>query len=228
MLHQLIEPLYRHGIPSWTVADPTALAALVLVPADIGRVAIQVAPFNILMLTDDSPATWASIYAAGGSAAGSVSIVDAGGYYTGTTVEAALQEIGADIDLIIADIVTIETHLPDYVAIALSDETTALTTGTNKVIFHMPFAMSGVTMFVGLSTPQASGSIFTVDVNKNGATILSTKLTVDNTEGTSLTAATPAVLTSTTFAKGDKVSVDIDQVGTGAAGAKLYICGLPA
>jgi len=47
--------------------------------------------------------------------------------------------------------------------------------------------------------------------------ILSTKLTIDNGESTSITAATPAVVSDTLIAKGSKVTVDIDQIGDGTA-----------
>ena len=33
-----------------------------------------------------------------------------------------------------------------------------------------------------LSTAQTIGSIFTVDINESGSSVLSTKLTIDNTE----------------------------------------------
>lgn len=84
--------------------------------------------------------------------------------------------------------------VPTCIPIACSDETTALTTGAGKVTFRMPFAMTGVTVRASLTTAQASGSILTVDVNEGGASILSTKLTIDNTEKTSTTAATPPVV----------------------------------
>lgn len=113
------------------------------------------------------------------------------------------------------------------IAVAVGDETTALTTGTNKVTFRIPynFLMTEIPR-ASLTTAQASGSIFTVDINKNGTSILSTKLTIDNTEKTSKTAAAPAVLSSTTFADDDEVTIDIDQVGaSGATGLKVYIVG---
>ena len=72
-------------------------------------------------------------------------------------------------------------------------------------------------MQAALTTPQTSGSIFTVDINEAGATILSTKLTIDNGEATSVTAATPPVISDTALAKGAKVTVDIDQIGDGTA-----------
>lgn len=115
-------------------------------------------------------------------------------------------------------------------AIAFSDETTPITAGTGKVTFHVPydFTLAGDKVMVGLTTPQTSGSIFTVDVNVAGATILSTKATIDNTEETTLTAATPLVCTATTLTKGQKVTIDVDQVGNGTAtGGKVFLIGYP-
>lgn len=110
--------------------------------------------------------------------------------------------------------------------IACSDESTALTTGTAKVRFRAPYAMTLLSVRASLSAPQAGGSIFTVDVNKNGTTVLSTKLTIDNGESTSTTAATPPVISVTSIADDDEMSVDIDQVGDGsAAGLKVTLIG---
>ena len=101
--------------------------------------------------------------------------------------------------------------------VAASDETTALTVGTAKVTFRIPKALTLKAVRAGLSTAQTSGSILTVDINKNGTTVLSTKITIDNTEKTSVTAATPAVISVTSFADDDEVTIDIDQVGDGTA-----------
>jgi hypothetical protein len=77
-----------------------------------------------------------------------------------------------------------------------------------------------------LTTAQASGAIFTVDINESGSTILSTKLTIDNTETTSTTAATPAVISDTALADNAVITIDIDQIGDGAAaGLKVYLIG---
>ena len=112
------------------------------------------------------------------------------------------------------------------ICIACSDETTALTTGTAKVTFRMPYAMTLTAVRASLTTAQASGSIFTVDINEGGTTILSTKLTIDNTELTSTSAATPAVISDTALADDASITVDIDQIGaSGAAGLKIYLIG---
>jgi hypothetical protein len=110
--------------------------------------------------------------------------------------------------------------------IAASDETTALTIGTNKVIFRMPRAVTLTSVRASLTTAQASGTIFTVDINENGTSILSTKITIDNTEKTSTTAATLPVISDSILADDSEISVDIDQIGNGTAkGLKVYLIG---
>jgi hypothetical protein len=122
-----------------------------------------------------------------------------------------------------------QSGLPTEVQVAASDETTALTTGTAKVTFRMPYAMTITAVRASLSTAQASGSIFTVDINEGGTTILSTKLTIDNTEKTSTTAATPAVVSDTALADDAEITIDIDQIGDGTAkGLKVTIIGTRA
>jgi len=114
----------------------------------------------------------------------------------------------------------------DCIPVACSDETTALTAGTAKVTFRMPFAFTLTAVRASLTTSQTSGSIFTVDVNEAGTSILSTKLTIDNTERTSTTAATAAVITDSSLADDAEISIDIDQVGDGTAkGLKVYLIG---
>lgn len=116
--------------------------------------------------------------------------------------------------------------IPVEIVVACSDESSALTTGTAKVTFRAPHAMLLTSVRASLSTAQASGSIFTVDINESGTTILSTKLTIDNTEKTSVTAATPPVISDTTIADDSEITVDIDQVGDGTAkGLKVTLIG---
>ena len=113
--------------------------------------------------------------------------------------------------------------------IACSDETTALTTGTAKRSFFVPYDMRLVEVQAALTTPQTSGAIFTVDINEGGASLLSTKLTIDNGEATSITATTPAVVSDALIAKGAKITVDIDQRGDGTAkGLSVTLIGYQA
>lgn len=106
--------------------------------------------------------------------------------------------------------------------IACSDETTAITTGTAKVTFRMPWAATLVAVKAGLTTAP-TGSTFIADINKNGTTVLSTKLSVDVSEKTSYTAASAAVISVSAFAIDDEVTIDFDQVGSTIAGAGVKL-----
>jgi len=114
----------------------------------------------------------------------------------------------------------------ESIIVAASDETTALTTGTAKVTFRMPYAFTLSGVRASLTTAQTSGSIFTVDINEGGTTILSTKLTIDNTEKTSTTAATAAVISDAALSDDAEITIDIDQIGDGTAkGLKVTLIG---
>ena len=119
-----------------------------------------------------------------------------------------------------------QSGLPTEIQLAASDETSALSTGTEKVTFRMPYAMTLTAVRASLSTAQASGSIFTVDVNQGGSSIISTKITIDNTEKTSTTAATPPVISTSALTDDAEITIDIDQIGDGtAAGLKVTLIG---
>jgi hypothetical protein len=107
--------------------------------------------------------------------------------------------------------------------VSLSDEFTSITTGTNKLTFRSPFAITLTKIpRASLSTVSTSG-IPTVDINVNGSSILSTKLTIDANEKTSTTAATAAVLSSTSISDDSEITFDIDVQGTGAKGLKITL-----
>jgi hypothetical protein len=104
---------------------------------------------------------------------------------------------------------------------ALSDETTDITIGT-KLTWRAPFACTIVAVYAELTTASGSGTP-TFDINKNGSTILSTKITVDATETDSSTAAIAPVISDTSLAARDRLTFDIDVAGSGADGAKITI-----
>ena len=115
----------------------------------------------------------------------------------------------------------------DAIVVAIGDEDTAITAGTGKAVFRMPFPMGISEVRASLKTAQASGSIFTIDINVNGTTMLTTKLTIDNTEKTSKTASTPAVIGSGIINEDAEVVIDFDQVGDGTAtGPKVTFIGV--
>lgn len=124
-----------------------------------------------------------------------------------------------------------DTPLPpdlrnEYLEVACSDEALALTTGTAKVTFRLPYQITLSEVRASLKVAQSSGSIFTVDINANGASILSTKITIDNSERTSKTAVTAPVISTANLADDAEMTVDIDQVGDGTAkGLKVLLIG---
>jgi hypothetical protein len=118
--------------------------------------------------------------------------------------------------------------VPVPIGIACSDETTALTTGTAKATFRMPFAMTLTSVRASVTTAP-TGAVITVDINESGASILSTKITIDATEKTSTTAATPPVISDSSLADDAEITIDIDTIGSTIAGAglKVWLIGYP-
>jgi hypothetical protein len=152
---------------------------------------------------------WGEVYIAG--ITGAVS-VPAGG--TGATTLAGILKGNGTAA------VTTAVEAWEYAA---SDETTALTTGLKLTTrARMAFTITGVRS--SLSTASSSGLV-TVDIKKNGVSILSTLLSIDASEKTSTTAATAAVLSSTSFANDDEITIHITAAGTGATGLKVAILG---
>lgn len=113
--------------------------------------------------------------------------------------------------------------------ICLTTELGGVTVGTGKATWRVPYAFTLTAVRASLHTAQSSGSVVTVDINEGGTTILSTKLTIDNNETTSTTAATPAVISDASLADDAELTFDVDQVGAGsvAAGLKVYLIGRP-
>ena len=111
--------------------------------------------------------------------------------------------------------------------IACSGETSSLTTGTAKVTFRMPYAYTLDSVRASLTGAGGGSGTTTIDINEGGSSILSTKITIDNTELTSTTAATPPVISDSSLADDASMTIDIDAV-TGDAdetGLKVYLIG---
>ena len=106
--------------------------------------------------------------------------------------------------------------------VAASDETTDLTTGTAKSTFRMPYAFTLSSVRASVTTAP-TGSTIIVNIKESGTTILSSRITIDPTEKTSVTAAAQPVISDTALADDAEITVDIDQVGSTAAGTGLKI-----
>lgn len=139
-------------------------------------------------------------------------------------IEALQAKVGVNSSAVNTSLDYKVEHPQEVIIVAVSDEETAITTGTAKVTFRMPFAMTLTAVRASLSTASTSGDP-TFDINEGGTTILSTKLSIDANEKTSTTAATAAVISDTGLADDAEITVDIDTAGTGAKGAKVYLIG---
>lgn len=107
---------------------------------------------------------------------------------------------------------------------AVSDETTALTTGTAKLTFRMPYAFTLTEVRTSVTTAPTDATLI-VDINDGGTSIMTTdKLDI-------LTTATiddgTVALTDTALADKAVITIDIDQIGSSVAGAglKVYFIG---
>lgn len=110
----------------------------------------------------------------------------------------------------------------EHIQVACSDETTAITTGTAKVTFRMPYAFTVTDVRASVNTAP-TGSTILIDINESGTTILSTKLMIDASEKTSTTAATPAVISDSSLADDAEMTIDFDQVGSTIAGKGVKV-----
>lgn len=112
--------------------------------------------------------------------------------------------------------------MPVEIQLACSDETTAITAGTAKATFRMPYAMT-LTAVRSSVTTAPTGSTLIVDINEGGTSVLSTKLSIDASEKTSTTAATAAVISDSTLADDAEITIDFDQIGSTIAGAGVKV-----
>ena len=120
---------------------------------------------------------------------------------------------------------TDHTSAVESFIIACSDEGTALTTGTAKVSFRMPYAFTlkaGASGITASCNQAPTGAVLTVDINEAGTTILSTKLTIAISSTTSV-GGTPPVISDVNLASNALMTVDIDQIGSSNAGTGLKI-----
>ena len=115
-----------------------------------------------------------------------------------------------------------KVKMPAEVMVSVSDETSALTTGLNKLVFRMPHAMTLTEVRASVTTAPTGANLI-VDINEGGTSILSTKLSIDDGELTSTSASTAAVISDSALADDSQISIDIDQTGSSVAGAALKV-----
>lgn len=103
-------------------------------------------------------------------------------------------------------------------------EATAITATARKISFRLPYAFKLTDVTGSLGTASTSGAV-TVDINEAGTTVLSTKLTFDQDELTSSTAAAAEVISDSVIAADAEITIDVDGAGTGAKGLKVWLIG---
>jgi len=89
----------------------------------------------------------------------------------------------------------------------------------------MPFDFVCQKIIAYLTRP-ATSEIFQIDVKKNGVSVLSTKVTIDAGEKSSVTAATPSVISIANWSAGNEITVQvIDEADGTASGLRVHLIG---
>lgn len=111
----------------------------------------------------------------------------------------------------------------EFATLNLSDLISDLVVGTFLNYFRAPFPLvwSQIPRINTATAPTGSAAV--VDVLKNGASVMATKISIDAGSTTSVGAATPAVFSDTTVADNDIISFNLDQVGSTNPGTGLEI-----
>ena len=115
--------------------------------------------------------------------------------------------------------------------IACSGTTETLTTGTGKMTFRMPYAYTIDSVRASLTSAGGASGTTTIDINENtgggAASILSTKITIDYGDTTSVGASAAPVVSDSSLADNAIITIDIDALTGDAdeAGLVVYIIG---
>jgi hypothetical protein len=134
------------------------------------------------------------------------------------------QSSASNIYLIQSSASVLYDNIEQFMTVAISDESTSITTGTNKLTMRSPYAMTLTKIpRASLNTVSSSGNP-TIDINLSGTSILgANKLSIDASEKTSTTAATATTLVTTSIPDDSEITFDIDTAGTGAKGLKVIL-----
>ena len=111
----------------------------------------------------------------------------------------------------------------EVVEVAFSDMTTAITTGDGKAYFTVPAKLNGWNLIRANGSFYTAGSATSALIQIHNITqaadMLTTRITIEATEATSYTGV-PGVVDAANddVATGDRLRIDVDQIGTAAAG----------
>lgn len=102
-----------------------------------------------------------------------------------------------------------------YIIIQLVANDGVLAVGTGLGLIPIPWGKRLVAVHAEVATAGLTG-LTTIDINKNGTTMLSTKITLDSGEEGSDTASTPAVISVSEVAENDVLTFDVDGISSTA------------
>ena len=117
----------------------------------------------------------------------------------------------------------VPTDVQAEMAFAGSDQTTPLTVVANIAGIFAEFDMTLQSLFAGVGVLGTTSGGTRIMIQKNGVDMLSTPITIDHGDTTSLTATTPAEISVSAITRGDRISVDIQDITIGATEAGLQI-----
>lgn len=135
-----------------------------------------------------------------------------------------LTKVSTAIWVLSGDMLLSNVQVPYELEAALSDETTDITTGL-KLSRRAPREFYIMSAKASLTTGGSTDTIFDVDLE--GVSIFTTRITIDATETTSKTAGTPSNVAGDPLLvqEDDLLEYYIDTAGTDAAGAKVTLIG---
>lgn len=115
------------------------------------------------------------------------------------------------------------------ISVKVFNDTTAATTGDGKFIFAVPFDLDGRTLerALGYVTGASTSGALVVQVRNvtTGLDLLSTPITIDQSENTSATSSAPMVVAKVNgkVRQDQLIAIDVDSAGTSAEGLGVVL-----
>lgn len=113
-------------------------------------------------------------------------------------------------------------EIPVEIGIQVGFFDSDLEVGDEQGLFVLPYDMTFTNVLASVKDAP-TGSTIIIDITESGISVLSTLLSIDASETSSLTASSAAVISNSTLSGGSEISINIDQVGSTAAGGELTV-----
>lgn len=110
------------------------------------------------------------------------------------------------------------------ITVKLGDETTAISVGDGKFTLYMPMPFVLTEVRASLVTGSSAGAP-EFRIRQNGVSILTTNITIDAGETSSVNSTVPPVILTAALADGAAISFDVVAAGTGAKGLQFDLIG---